>query len=103
VKPIGWPNSSAAVASTVAFAARRRPRRGATVTVGWTVPVAYSVDLPAPFGPEEAGHPSRLDGEAQVVDGDLVAIASREPRASMASLMTPCSRCEITGSWERTP
>ena len=36
------------------------------------------VDLPAPFGPEEAGHPTRFDGERQVVDRDRAAVALAE-------------------------
>ena len=38
------------------------------------------VDLPEPFGPEEAGDDARGDGEAEVVDGDGLAVALRQSR-----------------------
>ena len=47
---------------------RERPGRGSCRIV---------VDLPAPFGPDEAGHPPGLDGERQAVDRDRAPVPLR--------------------------
>ena len=37
------------------------------------------VDLPAPFGPDEAGHAARTDGEGEVVDRERAAVSLAQP------------------------